>query len=151
MLTGGQPLSAADVRATEGAHDAARPRLTSRPGDGVNAVAGLLEHGVELALRAIPPAHILDHNGIARLHGAQHVERDASTASEGAFLVIGGAREEYRGGCTAIQPIHVSREPYPIAHRHHDVLVNQNGCHCCPPSSALHSAWYCSSLTFSIQ
>jgi len=37
--------------------------------------------------------------------------------------------EHRRSGCTG-QPVHVGREPHSIAHGHHDVLVNRNGCHC---------------------
>ena len=86
-----------------------------------------MDHGVELPLGGIPPAHILDHNGVAGLHGAQDVERIAVYYS--VFLVIGCAREEHWRGRCPVEPIHVGRQPHPITHRHHDVLVNQNGCH----------------------
>src|SRR5438445_8043013 len=88
-------------------------------------IVSLLEVGVELALRGKATTNVLDYDGVTGLHGALDVKRNAATADYCVLLVVWGACEKHRGRCCAVKAIHVSREPDCIAHRQHDVLLNQ--------------------------
>src|SRR5205814_10332307 len=90
--------SASQVRAAESPHGDTRPRLTSRPVNRVGAVAHLLEVRSELALRCESATHVLDHDGVPGLHGAEDVERDTAAANHCLFLVVRRARHEHRRG-----------------------------------------------------
>ena len=111
------PLRQAHVGAADHPHLAVGPGPGRRPFDGVVAVACLLPHGVELALRAVAAARVLVQGGVAALGEIAAGGRIAVGPGGGRAPVVGRPLEDHRERAVSRRQVHLGRQPDAVAHR----------------------------------
>src|ERR1700693_1500091 len=117
---GREPLYGARVGKAEGADCAARPRLARGPLDGVKTVAPFVAVGVELTVRVVAPAHILDDDGVAARDGP----RECLVSLLRAVFAVRRAVNEHGITRLTSRPQDVRAKDDSVAHGHSDVALN---------------------------
>ena len=126
LLGGGEPLGGADVGEAVHADLAARARQGGGPLDRVVAVLHLVPERVELALRGVGAAHVLDDDDVA-LGGV--VGGRAVDVGLRRGLVVGQAHQDDRVGAVLPRAVDVGQQHGAVAHggRHVELALHRAG------------------------
>src|SRR5882762_6535045 len=112
IFDGSEPLDCAGIREAKGAHVAVGPRLLCSPFDGVVAVVTLIPVGLELAVRGVAAAHVLENDGVAARYGFF----ESFVISKSRFLVVRRSIDKRREAAGLGGEQNMGAENYTIVH-----------------------------------
>ena len=121
LLIGHEVLHHPHIGRTRHSNLATGPGPGPQPGDRVAPILGLVALAVPLPFGVVLAPAILDGEGKAVLHVVL-----APLGKLGGLAPVRGPDEDHRVASGSCRPVDVGGQPHSVAHRHHDVLLDDD-------------------------